>query len=116
VFAFLREWSIGRDEAALAALDSAVDADGQPWTAERLGAAREAHSVEHGGLRLDPEARNIRHTHAEPSGAGGSWRVQQMLIDTNDVNDWVMELDVNLAASRAAGEPVVQLLRLGSLA
>ena len=39
-----------------------------------------------------------------------------MLIDTNEINDWVMELDVSLAASRAAGGPVLQLLRLGSLA
>lgn len=38
-----------------------------------------------------------------------------MLIDTEEVNDWVMETDVSLAASRAAGEPVVQLLRLGAL-
>jgi len=97
-------------------LDSLGDADDQPWTVERLRAAREAYCVEHGGLRLDPEARNLRHTHVEPSPDRGSWRVQQMLIDTNEINDWVMELDVSLAASRAAGGPVLQLLRLGSLA
>ena len=115
-FAFLRAWSIGHDEAALASLDSLGDADDQPWTVERLRAAREAYCVEHGGLRLDPEARNLRHTHVEPSPDRGSWRVQQMLIDTNEINDWVMDLDVSLAASRAAGGPVLQLLRLGSLA
>ncbi|HVR72300.1 MAG TPA: DUF3516 domain-containing protein, partial [Vicinamibacteria bacterium] len=31
-FAFLRAWSIGSDEAALALLDSATDGDGEPWT------------------------------------------------------------------------------------
>jgi len=115
LFAFLRAWSTGRDEAALAVLDADSDADGQAWTAERLRAAREAHRVEHGGLRLDPEARNLRHTHLEPSEERDSWRIQQMLIDTADVNDWVMEIDVSLAASRATGEPVIQLLRLASL-
>lgn len=115
-FGFLRAWSIARDEAALELLDAAVDGEGQPWTAARLRAAREAHRAEHGGLRLDPEARNARHTHVEPAPDGAAWRVQQMLVDTADLNDWVLELDVDLASSRAAGAPVVQLLRLGGLA
>jgi superfamily II RNA helicase len=115
VFSFLRAWSIGRDEAALEEIDSRDDADGEPWTPARLRAAREAHRVEHSGLRLDPEARNLRHTSAQPSEDGATWRVQQMLVDSEGLNDWVMELDVDLAASRAAGEPIVRLLRVGSL-
>ena len=31
------------------------------------------------------------------------------------LNDWVAEFEVDLAASREKGEPVLQLLRLGSL-
>ena len=116
LFAFLRAWSIGSDEAALEAIDSPADGDGQPWTAERLKAAREAYRVEHAGLRLDPEARNLRHTHVKPSDDRASWRVQQMLVDPEGLNDWVLELDVDLAASRELGEPVLKLLRLGSLA
>lgn len=38
-----------------------------------------------------------------------------MLVDVEGLNDWVAELDVNLAASRETGEPVLRLLRLGSL-
>ncbi len=115
-FNFLRAWSTARDEAALELLDASVDGEGQAWSTARLKAAREAHRAEHGGLRLDPEARNARHTHVEPSPDGAAWRVQQMLVDTADLNDWVLELEVDLASSRAAGAPVVQLLRLGSLA
>jgi len=115
VFSFLRAWSIGRDEAALDTLDSPLDADGQPWTAERLKGAREAHRLEHAGLRLDPEARNLRHTHVQPSEDRSRWLVQQMLVDPEGHNDWVMELEVDLAASREVGEPVLKLLRLGSL-
>jgi hypothetical protein len=116
VFAFLRAWSIGNDEAALAVIDSPTDAAGEPWTPARLRAAREAHSVEHAlGIRLDPEARNLRHTHVQPSEDRATWRVQQMLVDPEGLNDWVAELEVDLAASREVGEPVLQLLRLGSL-
>jgi len=115
-FAFLRAWSIGRDEDALEALDSRGDAEGGEWTVERLRAARDAHAVEHSGLRLDPEARNLRHTFVEAAGDGRAWRVQQMVVDTADLNDWVLELDVDLSASREASRPVVRMLRLGSLA
>jgi hypothetical protein len=115
VFAFLRAWSIGQDEAALAVLDSAVDGSGEPWTATRLRAAREAHRAEHGGLRLDPEARNLRHTSVIVAEDRASWRVQQMLIDPAGLSDWVAELHVDIVSSRATGEPVVQLVRLGPL-
>jgi superfamily II RNA helicase len=114
-FSFLRAWSIGDDEAALGTIDAPADALGDAWTVERLRAAREEHRTEHHGLRLDPEARNLRHTHVEPSEDRSSWRVQQMLVDAEGLNDWVLELDVDLAASRELGEPVVKLLRLGSL-
>jgi superfamily II RNA helicase len=115
LFAFLRAWSIGNDEAALAVIDSPADEGGQPWSVERLTAARESYRVEHTGPRLDPEARNLRHTHVEPSADRLSWRVEQMLVDPEGLNDWVLELDVDLAASRELGEPVLKLLRLGSL-
>jgi hypothetical protein len=38
-----------------------------------------------------------------------------MLVDTAELNDWLAEVDVDLAASRAASEPVLRLVRLGSL-
>jgi hypothetical protein len=38
-----------------------------------------------------------------------------MLVDPEGLNDWVAELEVDLAASREAGEPVLQLRRLDSL-
>jgi len=114
-FAFLRAWSIGKDESALEAVDAPDDADGQPWTPERLGAAREAYRLEHAVVRLDPEARNLRHTHVEPSDDGLRWLVQQTLVDPDGFNDWILEIEADLAASRAAAEPVLRLRRLGGL-
>jgi len=115
VFAFLRAWSIGDDERAIAGLDGIDDGTGEPWTRERLHAAREAYRGEHGDLRLDPEARNLRHTDVRPSDDRLFWRVQQMLVDVEELNDWMAELRVDLAESRRAGEPVIQLVRLESL-
>jgi len=38
-----------------------------------------------------------------------------MLVDVEGHNDWVAEIEVDLAASRAAAEPVIRLLRLEHL-
>jgi hypothetical protein len=115
IFTLLRAWSIGDQRAALAALDAPDDRDGLPWTPERLKAALDAYGVEHERLRLDPEARNLRHTYVQPSEDQSHWLVQQMLVDPDMYNDWVVEFEVDLAASREANEPVLRLRRLGSL-
>src|SRR5262249_29447160 len=99
VFSLLRAWSVGDDEPALAAVDYPSDVDGQPWTAERLRAAREAFRLEHQGLRLDPEARNLRHTAVKPSEDRAAWTVEQMLVDTAGLNDWMAVVEVDLADS-----------------
>jgi superfamily II RNA helicase len=114
IFAFLRAWAMS-DEVALEILDSPRDGKDEPWTTERLRATREAYRLEHPGLRLDPEARNLRHTDVKPADDGRAWRVEQMLVDGDGLNDWVAEFDVDLAASREVGQPVLRLLRLGSL-
>jgi hypothetical protein len=116
VFTFLRAWSIGDAAAALAALTTSDDGDGAPWTPDRLKAALDAYRVEHQLLRLDPEARNLRHTHVSPSDEQQTWRVEQMLVDPEMINDWVAEFEVDLAASRETQEPVIRLVRIGCVA
>ena len=140
VFTVLRAWSIGRADAAIDALRAfggappggdhgepgategeplveapapVVDASGVAWTADRLKGLLDGYRVEHGMLRLDPEARNVRHTYVSPSADGSTWRVQQMLVDPEEHNDWVAEFAVDLAASRAANRPVGRLVHLG---
>jgi hypothetical protein len=39
--------------------------------------------------------------------------VQQMLVDEEEINDWALEVEVDLEASRAAGQAVMQLVRCG---
>ncbi len=95
--------------------DLEVCATNQPWTADRLRAVMEAYEQEHERICLDPNARNARHTYVTPSEDQKSWRVQQMLVDPEEANDWVAEFEVDLAQSRALGEPFLRLRRIGSL-
>ena len=116
IFTFLRALLSGDLGAALAISNAQSSPDDEPWTADRLRRALDAYHIEHEHFRLDPEARNLRHTYIMPSEDKRRWRVQQMLVDPAELNDWVAEFDIDLAASRATGEPALQLRRLASLA
>jgi superfamily II DNA/RNA helicase len=115
LFAFLRAFADGDSETALAALPLPNDAEGQPWTAPRLDAALDAYRQGHEYIRLDPEARNLRHTYVVPAEDRRTWRIQQMLVDPQEANDWVAEFEADLIRSRETQSPVLQLRRIGPL-
>jgi hypothetical protein len=92
-----------------------TDREGQPWNAERLDTFMEQYHASHHRICLDPNARNARHTYVKVSEDKRSWRVQQMLVDPEEHNDWVAEFDVDLDESRKANEPVIRLARIGVL-
>ncbi|MEI7729900.1 MAG: DUF3516 domain-containing protein [Verrucomicrobiota bacterium] len=114
VFTFLRGLAVGEYELALGQL-TAPEPPGEPWTVARLATAMDQYFAEHQQLCLDPNARNARHTYVTPSEDKSAWHVQQMLVDPEGHNDWVAEFTVDLAQSRAAGAPVLRLIKLGSL-
>ncbi len=115
IFIFLRGLVVADYETAITNLDSPLDDDGLPWTLDRLDKLMEDFEVGHERLRLDPEARNARHTYVVPSEDKKFWRVQQMLLDPKEDNDWVAEFEIDLAASRTRGEPTLRLRRMGAL-
>ena len=115
IFTFLRGLVIGDFEQAIVNLSSPQDADGQPWTAARLQQALDAYHTDHERMCLEPNARNARHTYVLPAEDKKAWRVQQMLVDPEEHNDWVAEFEVDLGESRKLGEPTLRLRRIGSL-
>ncbi len=111
IFQFLRAVADGDFAGALACLSSGARA----WSAQELEQTVEPFFLERSRLRLDPEARNARHTYVEAGPSSAYWKVQQMLLDPEECNDWVAEFSVDLAASRTGGAPHLSLLRLGPL-
>jgi hypothetical protein len=80
-----------------------------------LQEALAAYHTDHERICLDPDARNVRHTYVLPAADKKTWRVQQMLVDPEEHNDWVAEFEVDLGESRKLGEPALRLRRIGSL-
>jgi hypothetical protein len=115
VFNFLRGVVNDDLEAALANLSSLDKPDGTPWTAVELGQQLKIYYTDHEYIRLDPEARNARHTYVVPAEDKKSWKVEQVLVDPDGHNDWVAEFAVDLIASRAAEEPVLRLVAIRSV-
>ena len=115
IFSFLRGLVNGEFEQALSHLSSVNDSENNSWTDERLKSALDAFYAEHERICLDSNARNLRHTYVTPLDDKRTWRVQQMLVDPEEHNDWVAEFIVDLAASRQNSEPVLRLQRLAPL-
>ncbi len=115
IFSFLRGLVNEDFEQALTHLSSPLGADGQPWTAERLAQRLQAYHAEHARICLDPNARNLRHTYVIASEDKLTWRVQQMLVDPEEHNDWVAQFEVDLAQSRASNEPSLRLAAIAAL-
>jgi superfamily II RNA helicase len=107
LFAFVRALS-RRDYAAAAA-----GLDGETWKPEALEKAMAPFWAEHAGIRTDPRARGSEHTRVV-STEDGVWRVQQVICDVEEANDWAVFVTIDLARSKDAGRPVVALERLGS--
>lgn len=121
LFRFLRAWGTGDFEGAADVLAECGPrepggigaADG--WTPARLAAAADAYRAGHSRLLLTPEARNVRHTHVKVDSSAGTWAVEQMLVDPEEINDWVAAFVVDLAGSRRHGAAVLSLSRLEPL-
>ena len=132
VLSFLAAFAKGWHAEALAVLSgegseqAPTDPEGERWTEDRLAERLSAYLVEHDGIRLDAEGRNARNTNVEAVPERGAWRVEQMIqeasarsaedADDEARNDWSAIFEVDLSASRAAGEPVIRLASIGDVA
>lgn len=66
-------------------------------------------------FRLDPEGRAAKHTHWDTEAEPRRWRVAQVLIDSEEQNDWELRLHLPLDLSRAQNRPVLEWDRLSPI-
>ncbi|MCW0219551.1 MAG: DUF3516 domain-containing protein [Prosthecobacter sp.] len=109
IFRFLRGVVIGDYKLAITALGSLA----APWTADLLAVTMDPYYEEHDRILLDNEARNGRYTFVEPAEDGKTWKVSQVLVDLDGLNDWQAVFSVDLAKAKEEGKPGVSLISLG---
>ncbi len=78
-------------------------------------AGMDEYYADHERIRLDNEARNGRHTYVETSEDGKTWRVCQVLVDPEELNDCQVEFSVDLAQAREEGKPTLVLVGVGRI-
>lgn len=107
IFHFLRTLAAGKyDTAALLV---------PPWTGEELCSVTEPYFIEHERILLDPEARNHKHTYITADDETGLWRIDQVLVDPEELNDWQLSFSVDKALAKIDGKPTLQLLGLAPI-
>jgi superfamily II RNA helicase len=79
------------------------------WTAERLEGRFAAFFDEHAALRVDPQARAPKNTRIL-SRDDGIWRIEQIILDPEDANDWALRLVMDVARAREEGQAVLELV------
>jgi superfamily II RNA helicase len=83
------------------------------WTTERLEARFVPFWEEHGALRVDPAARSPKNTRIV-SRDGGVWRIEQTIMDSEDANDWILQLRMDVDRTRDEGQPHLELVDVAS--
>ncbi len=114
VFFFLRSLNDGKVQDALDDLDaenSKPDDSSSPNPAE-IKRQLETYFQNHQRIRLDPEARNQRHSRIQKQADRQTWNLHQTLVDPEEKNDWFIEFDINLPQSRQQNRPVITFVRL----
>jgi hypothetical protein len=108
IFRFLRPLASQNLDFALAAFGTGAIG----WTVDKLRAIIDDYLLDHERIRLDNEARNGRHTYTEPSEDQQTWRIHQVLVDPEELNDWQIEFSVDLRLAREDGKPSLVLVSI----
>jgi superfamily II RNA helicase len=97
-----RDW----DEAAL------ICEAGAAWPRAKLEQTFASFFAEHKELRTDPAARSPSHLTLVQN--EWHWEFTQVLLDSDDANDWAVSGTIDLEGSRLAGKPVIVVSRIGA--
>jgi superfamily II RNA helicase len=84
---------------------------GDEWKADRFKSAIAPLFEEHASIRIDPKARSPENTRIEKKDR--AWRVEQVVCDADDDNDWIVAATIDLAKSAALARPAVRIDRIG---
>lgn len=119
VFSFIsllanRQYAEIAKEFSLTAVLSESSGDSK-WEDIELEKLMERFYETRGWIRLDPAARSLEHTHISKSDDFSTWTIEQTLVDSEELNDWLVEFSIDLTDSKASGVVSLAVIRIGPL-
>ena len=96
------------DGVAILGMIEPADGEGLAWNRQRIDALLDGYFTGHERIRLDPEARAAKHTRISEE-APRKWIVEQVLVDPEELNDWVLKVAVDLDRCDADGAVVMTM-------
>ncbi len=117
ILGFLQDVAARDWEAAALRVDptgtaTAPEGEGATPDGRRLETAFTPYWLARERFRLDPEGRSTKHTHWDETEAPTSWRIAQVLVDSEELNDWTVIFAVLLPESRTQQRAVVTFVEL----
>ena len=116
ILGFLQDIAAGDAEAPRARLAASPESVATGQSANQTEVRRierefTAYFEQRHRFRLDPEGRSAKHTYfTEESGHSQIWRVAQILVDPESLNDWEARFEVSLPDSRTENRPSLKFL------
>ncbi len=108
IFQFIKSLSHGSVEHALSLVKS-------EQTTAQVQESLTSYEEARGPMRLDPEARNHKHTHIQELPEKSIWIIQQTLVDQEDTNDHLVHFQLDLKETDKERAPVLQFIGLQAL-
>lgn len=110
VFDVVKALCHGNHDRLIELIESA-DSSGTPWTPARIDTLINPYFDDHQRIRLDPEARNTKHSHIDGNDANTPrhWSCEQILVDPDNLNDWSLKFSINLDDCDQQQRPVLVL-------
>ena len=105
-------WPRASSTAGLAQLGD-LDADGEPWDADRWRTALDPFYDDHDEILTGAPARGPALFQVTPG--RGTWQVRQLLDDPEGDHDWRIDAAVDLAGSDETGEVQLRIVAVGPL-
>jgi hypothetical protein len=113
VFRIVRALARGRADDLFELIEPISKATGEHWSVPLVKQAMDQYVADHPDLLTDASARSPAHFRVtqEP----GVWKIEQTLVDSEGLNDWQLTISVDLAKSREAARPVLNLEAIGAI-
>ena len=96
-------------------LFTAKDPEDTAWNLQRLDPILDDYFTDHHNIRLDPEARNLKHFKMEETNDSNQLKITQTICDDDNSNDWSITALLDLAESNNQEQPILILDSISSI-